>query len=186
MVYNEETPYEVVILGDAGEVPPLEDIASWLRHMVYLHDRLVLLTSYRYNYAVSSFYFFQRSGRPLGETELLRVRHLRQESPVEIAIILGAAIGFPAAAKAFIEFIKMIRDWQLDKEYKALRNEDLRLGIEKKVRELDISNQFPPNLKDAKTGEQPTEMIAKDIRRLLKDEIVFKDVKVIETTKGKG
>ncbi|MCL0094334.1 hypothetical protein M1N58_00330 [Dehalococcoidales bacterium] len=181
----QDIPYEVAILGDAGTVPLLEDIASWLRHLVYLHDRLVLLTSPQYRYAASSFYFFQRSGRPLRETELLKVRYVRQGSPIEIAIIIGAAIGFPAA-KAFIEFIKMIRDWQLDKEYKALSNEDLRLEIKRKVRELGMSNQFPPNLADDKTREQPIEMIAKDVRRILKDEILVKEVKVIETTKGKG
>jgi len=186
MVYSDETPYAVTISGEAAEPPALEDIAVWLRHIVYLHDRLVLITSKRYDYAVSSFRFFPRSGNRLGRNELLVVRSLRHGSPLEVGIVIASAIAVPAAAKALVELIKLVRDWKPDNEYKKLRNIDLYLDIQRKMQELDIPTEIPENLLGERPKEQPADAVAEDVRRLLKDAVAIKDIKVTETTKGKG
>lgn len=178
----ESAPFKIVIQGDPGEEPPLENIASFLRHLVYLHDRLVILASPQYRQAAWSSHFFYRTGRPLKGKELLKVYHLKQESPIEIGIIIGAAIAVPPAAKAFVEFIKMIRDWKPDREYKTLRSQQLRLEIECQMKELGMVKGYPLAAEEDERQTHPSEVITKDIIRIVKDEITITNIEIIEVS----
>lgn len=182
----ETVPFRIVVQGETGEQPPVENIASLLRHLVYLHDRLVILASPRYRSAAWSSYFFYRSGRPLKEDELLKIYYLKQESPIEIGIIISAALASPLAAKAFVELLKMIRDWNLDREYKVLRNEQLRSQVERLIGDLDIEDEYLPKKGRGDKRERPSDVVTKDVIRVARDEIKIKEVKVIETTRKKA
>jgi len=176
-------PFRIVLQGDAGEEPPLENIASLLRHLVYLHDRLVILASPKYRPTAWSSYFFYRSGRPLKEDELLKVYYLKQESPIEIGIIISAALALPLAAKAFVELLRIIRDWTLDREYKILRNEQLRLEVDRLIGNAGIEDEYLLKQGRDNKRERPSNVLTKDVIRIAKDEIKIKEVKVIETAR---
>ncbi|TRZ95013.1 MAG: hypothetical protein D4R82_02895 [Dehalococcoidia bacterium] len=187
----ETVPFRIVLQGDAVKEPPVESIASLLRHLVYLHDRLVILVSPKYRSAAWSSHFFYRTGRPpLKNDELLKVYYLKQESPIEIGIIISAALASPLAAKAFVELLKMIRDRNLDREYKVLRNEKLqlenellRLETERLMRDLEIENEYLLKQGRDDKRERPSDIVAKDVLRIAKDDIKIKEVKVTETTR---
>lgn len=179
----ETVPFRIVLQGDAGEEPPLENIASLLRHLVYLHDRLVILASPKYRPSAYSSYFFYRAGRPLKEDELLKVYYLKQESPIEIGIIISAALALPLAAKAFVQLLRMIRDWRLDREYKILRNEQLRLEVEHLIGGMDIEDEYLAKKGRDDKLERPSDVVTKDVIRIARDEIKIREVKVIETTR---
>jgi len=176
-------PFRIILQGDAGEEPPLENIASLLRHLVYLHDRLVILASPKYRPTAWSSYFFYRSGRPLKEDELLKVYYLKQESPIEIGIIISAALALPLAAKAFVELLRIIRDWTLDREYKILRNEQLRLEVDRLIGNAGIEDEYLLKQGRDNKRERPSNVLTKDVIRIAKDEIKIKEVKVIETAR---
>lgn len=179
----ETVPFRIVLQGDVVEEPPLENIASLLRHVVYLHDRLVILASPKYRPSAYSSYLFYRARRPLREDELLKVYYLKQESPIEIGIIISAALVSPLAAKAFVELLKMIRDWNLDREYKILRNEQLRLEVERLIENAGREDEYLLKQGRDDKRERPSDVVAKDVIRIARDEIKIKEVKVIETTR---
>ncbi len=177
----ETVPFRIVLQGDVGEEPPLENIASLLRHLVYLHDRLVILASPKYRSTAWSSYFFYRTGRPLKDDELLKVYYLKQESPIEIGIIISAALALPLAAKAFVELLRMIRDRSLDREYKILRNEQLRLEVERLIGNAGIEDEYLLKQGQDNKRERPSDVVTKDVIRIARDEIKIKEIKVIET-----
>lgn len=164
----------------------LEDIATFLKDLVYLHDRLALLAPYNLenlktfeNIYVSD-YFYRRFSRPLSEADKLKVYHIHLHSPLSIELALGIAIGFPAAAKAFVELIKTIRDWEYDKEMKQLEVMKLKLDIAEKIKDykdaLGITNidKISPQL----NKEQIIELLEKDVIRLTRHEVKIKEVRV--------
>lgn len=160
----------------------LEDIATFLKDLVFLHGRIAILAPYNLNniktfkYIYKSKYFYRRFSHPLPETDKLKVSHIHLSSPLSIELILGIAIGFPAAAKAFIEFIKLIRDWELDRERKQLQNIELRLKIKKIIKEFNIIdiNKMNANL----NIEELSVLIEKDVIRLSRHEVKIKEVEL--------
>lgn len=164
----------------------LEDIATFLKDLVYLYDRLALLAPYNlenfkeFEDIYTSDYFYRRFSRPLPETDKLKVAHIRLHSPLSIELVLGIAMGFPAAAKAFVELIKIIRDWGYDREMKQLELMKLKLEIAEKIKkfekELGITNvdEISPKL----SKEKIVELIEKDVIRLTRHEAMIKEVHV--------
>lgn len=167
-------------------LPNLEDIATFLKDLVYLHDRLALLAPYNlenfreFENIYTSDYFYRRFSRPLPEADKLKVAHIHLHSPLLIELVLGIALGFPAAAKALVEFIKTIRDWGYDREIKQLELMKLKLEIAEKIKkfegELGITNvdKITPKL----SKEKIVELIEKDVIRLTRHEVRIKEVNV--------
>jgi hypothetical protein len=72
--------------------------------------------------------FFYR--RKLKDEEKLRISIVRKESPLEFVILIPITYGILSVSKLFIENLKLIRDWNLDREIKELRGEQLTLQNE--------------------------------------------------------
>lgn len=156
----------------------LEDIATFMKDLVYLHDRLALLAPYnrdnfrKFENIYFSDYFYRRFSRPLHGPDKLKVARLHLHSPMEIEMILGIALSFPVAAKTFVELIKIIRDWNLDKERKSHENLELHLRNLKMMKELGIDREINLNI------EEIAKLIKKDVIRLSRHEIKIKEVVV--------
>lgn len=176
----------VIIVCEELYLHDLEDIATFLKDLVYLHDRLALLAPYNlenfkaYENIYVSDYFYRRFARPLSEADKLKVSRIRLHSPLSIELVLGIALGFPAAAQAFVEFIKIIRDWGYDKEMKQLEIMKLKLEIAEKIKnyedKLGIVNidKISPEL----NKEQIIDLLEKDVIRLTRHEVKIKEVHV--------
>ncbi len=176
---------QVNIICSETDILLLEDVATFLKDLVYLHDRLALLAPYnienfkQFENIYFSNYFYRRFSRPLPESDKLKVSHIHLGSPLSIELIIGVALGFPAAAKAFVEFIKLIRDWDIDKERKRLGNMELKLGLQKMVREqaekLGLSEIEKMDVKLCK--EDILKLIEEDVIRITRHEIRIKEIK---------
>ena len=68
--------------------------------------------------------------RKLNDKERLRTSVIRKESPFEFIILIPLIFGGVSAAKKFVETIKLIRDWELDRKIKELMAKQLRLQNE--------------------------------------------------------
>ena len=68
--------------------------------------------------------FYHR--KKLKDKEKLRISIVRKESPLDFVILIPIIYGLLSVSKLFIENLKLIRDWNLDREIKELQAEKLR------------------------------------------------------------
>lgn len=66
----------------------------------------------------------------------LKIKRIKKESPIQFEILIPLIAGAIAIPKSFVELLKIIRDWNLDKEKKRLENENLRLNNQRLKNEL--------------------------------------------------
>ena len=64
--------------------------------------------------------------RKLNDKERLRTSVIKKESPLEFIILIPLIFGGASATKKFVETVKLIRDWKLDRKIKELTAEQLR------------------------------------------------------------
>ena len=171
---------QVNIICSETDILLLEDVATFLKDLVYLHDRLALLAPYN----IENFkqfeniyfldYFYRRFSRPLPESDKLKVSHIHLGSPLSIELLIGIIFGFPTAALAFIKLLQIIRDWDLDREKKRLENLELKLRIHKLINEM-AHDLGLSNLQQL-DREEVIKLIEKDTLRLTRHEIKIVEV----------
>ncbi len=74
----------------------------------------------------------------LKKGEELKLAVIKKTSPFQIEILIPLLVGALTIPKTFLETLRIIRDWDLDRERKKLENEKLRWEIQKMKRLEDF------------------------------------------------
>lgn len=163
----------VTVTAETAPEAVAEELANFIRDIVFLHDRIMLLgmvqTEPKYFWTPG---FYRRDINRLSPEYRLRIASLSKESPIQIELVLGIAAVMLATAKTFVELLKLIRDWRLDRESKELQNEKLRAEIAKILENVDMKKVSP---------EEQThleKLLKRDFERLAESAIQISAVQV--------
>jgi hypothetical protein len=135
---------------EAGPIS-LEDYANFLRDLVFLHDRLWILTAnderfYRLYYS-NWFYVRDRQRVPSGEE--LQLLSARIGSPFEIKIDFNLGKIFEGAGKALVEILRGVATLPEYMERERIRTEHLRNRL------------LPVSTKEAETSQQQDQRLVR-------------------------
>ncbi len=150
--------------------PTLENIANFMKDLVYLYDRILLLSYHKDHKSFIASSFYRRHYREYIKREnRLEVLKISKESPISLDLK-----GIAEVIKAFTELLKLIRDWKLNRESNCLDVERGKLENEKLRLVID-------NLKEFKTLPQDMQLklyqvIERDLIRITKNEIIIEKV----------
>ncbi len=163
MPIPEEIPYEITIRGDESKEVSVEELANFLRDLVFLHDRLWIIGSKEHReYPLDASFFYTRNGRPLPPEQRLRLGTIRRESPYELSLIIAsAALGLPSAW-AFFEIIRGVLLLPGERRIQALEIQKLQ-GEVKQSREVSTVSPVA-------RAEQPSQRLGDILDQLTEDE----------------
>jgi hypothetical protein len=143
MLLPTQFPYEVLLRGESRKHIDVEDIANYLRDLVFLHDRLVRLSDSDCNIdKLARSFFYVRGGRSVDARFRLKLTHLRQENPLEIGLIIA---GLGVAAGAGWAFFQIVRGCILLSGERKLQQRQIRQNEISHARQLmELYRDFPP------------------------------------------
>ena len=146
-----------------------EGFANFIRDLVFIHDRLITMSLEREE--PRRFYspgFYARQTRIPDEYKL-KVKHITKQSPTVIELV-GLGLSSGLILKTFLEFIKVARDWKVDRRIKDLEKQKKDLEVQKL--ELEI-NDLTTKLELDEEGQN---LMGKDLKRLAESDISIADV----------
>ncbi len=107
MVLPEEIPLEIVIRGSEAPNITVEEVANFLRDLVFLHDRLWMIASgAEAESTLAKSFFYTRNGRPVPSSYQLQLLSIRKESPFEAGILIGSALALAPAAWIYYRILR--------------------------------------------------------------------------------
>jgi hypothetical protein len=143
MLLPKQFPYEVVLKGQSPKNLEVEELANYLRDLVFLHDRLVRMSDPEYSIEkLSNSFFYVRGGRSVDTRFRLRLTHIRQESPFELGLLIGALLAAPAAGWGFFQ---IVRGCMLLRGDRRLQRQQVEQNEISRARQLmELHRDFPP------------------------------------------
>jgi hypothetical protein len=207
MPNDDEVPKEILIRGTESDDLTVEQLANFLRDLVFLHDHLWLMASPDYKeYNLNHSFFYSRYGRPVPQSQRLHLLSVEKKSPFELQLGIPSAFYFVPVAMIFFRLLRgaILLPGELEKqdadiqfkreatENMSLRNEKLRSEVTKREQKLDLDvsmsaqeetdiRALPGALAD--DYEERIHLIKRDVRRLANNEIQVKEVTVIRYVK---
>lgn len=139
----------IVIRGTEIRSVELEEYANFLRDIVFLHDRIWIL-SHNHKSAETLYYsnfFYTRGRRPVPEEQRLRLLSAVIGSPFDLNINVNFGKSFDEAAKAFVEILRGIATLPEYMKQEKLRTRALRVGVRslEKVERATVHNIIRSN-----------------------------------------
>jgi hypothetical protein len=127
----------------------LEEYANFLRDIVFLHDRIWIL-SQNHKSAETLYYsnfFYTRGHRPVPTEQRLRLVSAVIGSPFDLNINVNFGKSFKQAAKAFVEILRGIATLPEYMKQEKLRTRALRVAVHSLEREerATLHNIIPSN-----------------------------------------
>lgn len=201
-----EIPSMIVLRGSEADSIDLEDMANFLRDLVFIHDRIWLAESEaNREYDLNASFFYTRTGRPVPEADRLKLSNIRMASPWEMAVVISSALtGAMATAWLFFQIARGVLllpgERQLQQLNIAKLERDLEAGSpQPRVRRpagdlADGSPQFPTPVNEMRSVSQAiaesvehhlilperaealAPMVQKDVRRILKSRMRIEQV----------
>jgi len=167
-----------------------------MRDVVFLHDRLCLISSRKYaeyDFTASFFYTVQRKAIP--EEYKVQFVSLRKESPFELGLLLASAALFARTIPPFVQAIRDLvllpREYQkqqaelrrqpLDRELLVQQIEGMRLeNMERRARihERMVSTLREQPSASRRLTEETVNLLKRDIERIDEHPVTLTDVEV--------
>lgn len=191
MPFPSEIPSEMILRGSEADSIDLEDMANFFRDLVFIHDRIWLAESkITRKYDLSASFFYTRTGRPVPETNRLKLSSIRMASPWEMAIAIGSATaGGAASAWMFFQIARGVLLLPGERRLQRLQEEKLRRElangtpqslspIDEYPRSVDevIAEGVEEHLLLAEQAAVLEPLIQKDVRRILKSPIKIEEL----------
>jgi len=199
----ETIPYEIVIRGAEEKNISVEEFANFLRDLVFLHDRVLMMASEDFSQTKIAYsFFYTRNGRPIRKEQQLALVSLRKESPFEIVVLIGSAIAVAPAAWIYFRILRgtlLLRgeiekqDVEIEKgksEIEKLEMEKVHLAYEIEKKRRQLQEQTPKVVEDVRgdlqelppssveTFEERMHLVERDVERLTDHEIVVSEISV--------
>ena len=203
MALPKEIPSEISIRGIEGREIAVEDFANFLRDIVFLHDRIWMMSSRDYSESKLGYsFFYTRNGRPIQQTQKLKLISVRMESPFDLVVNIPSALSYASAAWIFFRLLRgaLLLPGEIEKQYmeidrgnsaiekQELEKTDLVYTIdEKRRRSRDHRASIPLDVREdilelakphTDSFEERISLVERDVRRLSEDEIVVTEIKV--------
>jgi hypothetical protein len=188
-----EIPYEIVVRANDPQKTEVEELANFLRDLVFLHDRLWLIaTDYSAKYNIGASFFYARDHRPVPHDQRLGMSFLRKESPLELAVIISSALAVPAAAWAYFQILRgrkllpgELRLQQLQEKKLLAEIDSLAPAAQKPQSELtSIYNELKEEAHTTlERRELEVTLLQRDIERLSQDAFRITEIQVKQTVK---
>lgn len=203
MPSSDEIPAEIQITGTEGKLVELEQVANFIRDLVFLHDRLWIVAAKDLReYKLDSGYFYMRYGRPVPKDQRLQLVSFSMGSPFSLVFLLAAA---GVGASIALPYFKLLRGGLLlpgelkkqkldakkiegEIEINELKKVQLSAEIENRSSKLrDRTSKVIGDVRsdlrslrshDSTSLEEVERLITRDVERLNEDEIVVTDVVV--------
>ncbi|MGH9686296.1 MAG: hypothetical protein ACRD5K_04295 [Candidatus Acidiferrales bacterium] len=203
MILPEAIPSEIVLRGIEAQEIRVEDLANFLRDLVFLHDRLWMMASEKYvGKDIGCSWFYGRNGRPIPGNQQLRLVSFRKESPFLADIIIAsAALSAPVAWTYFrilrgalllpgeiskqdaeVEQIKTHTEMEQLEKVK-LAYEIVEMQRNWRERALATTSELRKDLREFPSSPQEPfenrlELVERDIERLSRNEIIITNISV--------
>ncbi len=192
-----EIPSEILIRAERLGTVEVEQLGNFLRDLVFLHDRLWIISSNEHaDYPLDAGFFYTRSGRPIPPEQSLRLIRINEQSPLELQIAIQSAIvGIPGAAWVFFQLVRgalllpgELRIQKLQEE--KLRNEVPKLGSQVPILDLpdrtaEIGRIYEEDLgkRNVPSSRRETELrlLLRDVQRIGEDGFRITQVEVTKT-----
>jgi hypothetical protein len=194
-----EVPSKIRLYGAKIDLPNVEQMANFMRDLVFLHDRLWLIenrSNSEFNPRAS--YFYTRYGRSVPERDRLKLISIRMESPWEMAVFIGSALaGTGATAWAFFQILRGAL--LLPGELRLQQMQELKAHheLQKLVAENASGHNSEPaagntivsviralSLPEEKVGPAES-LIQGDVRRLHESPLRLVEIEIIESIRPK-
>ena len=152
---------KILLKCEVDEEVSVRDLSEFLVDLAFLYDRCVLFKENPYNPILYSPNFYKR-WRRLPRGLELKILKISKDSPLEILLIAGAAL---SALKMFLDILKIIRDWNVEKERGELEN------LERKIKILKEVHNIPP---------ESLPLIERDLNRIFGSSIKIKEIEELK------
>src|SRR5579872_495063 len=193
MAISRRIPYEIVLRAEdpKGEIDA-EDLANFLRDLVFLHDRLWIIASGT-DYSLDASFFYTRKGRPIPPKQRLKLTLVKRESPLELGLVIASAIAIPSAAFAFFQIVRGMLLIPGEKRIQRLEEQKLLKELEATPSPEPEAARLPPpsslsEIYDATAGEQSEDqrkielrLLQRDIQRISENEFRITEIEVKRT-----
>jgi hypothetical protein len=182
-------PLSFWLTGFESESPPLEEIANYLRDLVFLHDRLVLWQLHREEANYSPLQFYGRYARRELQEWRPKTQALSVGSPFGLWLVLPAIVIASGAVRSFADVITRLSLLGPDRAYRQAETEILReqansLRIQNRLRArvVEYLESDPHNLE---FNEQVKSLLRNDADRLIKGAITLESVEEVGSDDNK-
>lgn len=175
----------LLLRGDQQDSSSLEELANYLRDLVFLHDRLVLWELGYNSIAESHTYpFYSRySRRELRELQL-QVKRLGIGSPFELLVSFPAALVAPSAVAAFVLLIRQLAMLGPDRSHRQAEAELLL----QQARRLELDNEAFARAADSLEDDQfhlgmsqtARDRAKSELKRLAKGPVLLREVQEVQ------
>ena len=126
MALPQEIPVEFIIRGTEAAELTVEEFASFLRDIVFLHDRLWLIESRTFReYDLRASFFYTRNGRPIPKDQRLELISVHKGSPFELRLRMHWVVGTATAAWLFFQLIRGIALFPGEIKLEKLQEQEL-------------------------------------------------------------
>jgi hypothetical protein len=195
MAIPSELPYEIVLRADDPKDIDAEELANFIRDLVFLHDRVWLINSEdQTQYRLDASFFYTRNGRPIPSGQRLKLASIRKESPLEMGMIVAAAVGSPAAAWAFFQILRGVLLLRGERRIQSLQEQKLRQEVaqakapnhqslvESRVPLITIYNEeLGGQRKSSERIETELRLLQRDVQRISENNFRITEIEVKRT-----
>lgn len=189
MLLPDEIPSELLIRGAESSEITVEAFANFMRDLVFLHDRIWLISSEEYrNRSIKGTWFYSRYGRSIPESQQLRLAFVRKESPFELGIVLRTAAIAAPVAWIYFQLLRGALLFPGEIKNQQLQNTKLEYEIaEKKDAVASRARQAIAAVQDdlsefVRSSEEPADerlhLVERDVERLSESEVIVTDIVV--------